>query len=68
MRWILAVKPSARCEDDSNAWGWHGNAILSSVLFERLRLIRLDEVGHWFVTGDGDPNQPGWAGGWLWQL
>ncbi|MEO0384740.1 MAG: endonuclease/exonuclease/phosphatase family protein [Pseudomonadota bacterium] len=54
--------PSERqfCDDDVNAEGWHGNAILSAAPFERLRLIRLDDHGHWFVPGDGaaDSDQP----------
>lgn len=50
----------AFCTDDVNALGWHGNAILSSVPFERLALIRLDDHGHWFSTDTGaaDPDQP----------
>lgn len=47
------------CSDDTNALGWHGNAILSSAPFEALRLIRLDDHGHWFSTASGaDPDQP----------
>lgn len=49
------------CTDDFNAAGWHGNAILSSVPFEKLALIRLDQKGHWFCTGPqsaGDTGQP----------
>ncbi len=48
------------CKDDFNTSGWHGNGILSSVPFERVGLIRLDEKGHWFVTdgGAGNPEQP----------
>ena len=49
------------CVDDFNAAGWHGNGILSAVPFERVALIRLDDVGHWFATeagGAGDPQQP----------
>ena len=48
------------CKEDFNLHGWHGNAILSSVPFERTALIRLDDHGHWFVpTGcDTDPGQP----------
>ena len=53
------------CEDDFNARGWHGNAILSKVPFERLALFRLDEDGRWFCTGPGsyaDPEQPRMGG------
>lgn len=48
------------CKDTFNAAGWHGNAILSAIPFQRLRLIRLDDHGHWFVPGtnDQDPGQP----------
>ena len=49
------------CTDDFNLRGWHGNAILSSVPFEALTLIRLDQKGHWFCTGAqsaGDTGQP----------
>ncbi len=51
----------ARCTDDFNAIGWHGNAILSSVPFEKTALFRLDEDGYWFVadgSGSGDSEQP----------
>lgn len=50
----------AFCTDDFNERGWHGNAILSSVPFERTALIRLDDHGHWFVPDSGatDPGQP----------
>ncbi|WP_439103818.1 endonuclease/exonuclease/phosphatase family protein [Celeribacter marinus] len=50
----------AFCRDDFNALGWHGNAILSSVPFERTALIRLDDHGHWFARGTAtvDPEQP----------
>jgi endonuclease/exonuclease/phosphatase family metal-dependent hydrolase len=49
----------AYCTDDVNALGWHGNAILSSVPFEAVTLIRLDDHGHWFSTDSGaDPDQP----------
>ncbi|MDO6584700.1 endonuclease/exonuclease/phosphatase family protein [Salipiger sp. 1_MG-2023] len=49
----------AFCEDDFNACGWHGNAILSKVPFERVTLIRLDDHGHWYSTDVGaDPEQP----------
>lgn len=47
----------AFCTDDFNARGWHGNAILSSVPFERVIQIRLDDHGHWFAGGN-DPEQP----------
>lgn len=47
------------CADDFNALGWHGNAILSKVPFERVTLIRLDDHGHWYATEAGaDPEQP----------
>ncbi len=50
----------AFCTDDFNELGWHGNAILSSVPFERTALIRLDDHGHWFAANSGasDPQQP----------
>ena len=51
----------AFCSDDTNQQGWHGNGILSSVPFEKLALIRLDEKGHWFsldANPDADPDQP----------
>ncbi len=50
----------AYCTSDFNECGWHGNAILSSVPFERTALIRLDDHGHWFAaeTGAADPDQP----------
>lgn len=50
----------AYCKDDFNALGWHGNAILSRVPFERTALIRLDDHGHWFASdlASGDPEQP----------
>lgn len=50
----------AFCTDDFNALGWHGNAVLSSVPFERVALFRLDDHGHWFSaeTGAADPDQP----------
>ena len=50
----------AFCVDDFNALGWHGNAILSSVPFQRTALIRLDDHGHWFAPDGGaaDPQQP----------
>lgn len=48
------------CKDDFNALGWHGNAILSAVPFERVCMIRLDDHGHWFAADSGasDPDQP----------
>ena len=48
------------CTDDHNIAGWHGNAILSTVPFDRLSLLRLDDHGHWFVPDDNaqDPGQP----------
>ncbi|CUH81941.1 endonuclease/exonuclease/phosphatase family protein [Tropicibacter naphthalenivorans] len=47
------------CDDDFNALGWHGNAILSRVPFSRVTLIRLDVHGHWFAAEAGaDPEQP----------
>ncbi|MFK7874567.1 MAG: endonuclease [Paracoccaceae bacterium] len=48
----------AYCQDDFNAEGWHGNAILSAAPFEDLRLIRLDQHGHWFCSDAVDPGQP----------
>jgi endonuclease/exonuclease/phosphatase family metal-dependent hydrolase len=54
------------CTDDFNAAGWHGNGILSSVPFTRVQMLRLDERGHWFLTGEdggsGDPDQPRMGG------
>lgn len=50
----------AFCKDDFNALGWHGNAILSAVPFEKVAMVRLDDHGHWF-SGEGgaaDPEQP----------
>ncbi|MBB3993399.1 endonuclease/exonuclease/phosphatase family metal-dependent hydrolase [Sulfitobacter undariae] len=48
------------CNDDFNALGWHGNAILSSVPFEKIAMIRLDDHGHWFASEEGnvDAQQP----------
>ena len=48
------------CKDDFNALGWHGNAVLSSVPFEKVALVRLDDHGHWFAAHSDtvDPNQP----------
>lgn len=47
------------CEDDFNARGWHGNAILSAVPFEKVVLIRLDDHGHWFTPdANADAGQP----------
>jgi endonuclease/exonuclease/phosphatase family metal-dependent hydrolase len=50
----------AFCTDDFNARGWHGNAIASSVPFLAVKLIRLDDHGHWFSSDelDADPTQP----------
>lgn len=49
----------ALCKDDHNARGWHGNAILSAVPFEKVTMIRLDDHGHWFAQGpDVDTQQP----------
>lgn len=50
----------AYCSDDFNALGWHGNAILSSVPFEKTAMIRLDHHGHWFASEDEkvDAEQP----------
>lgn len=50
----------AFCKDDFNALGWHGNAILSSVPFERTAMIRLDDHGHWFASdmANVDTEQP----------
>lgn len=48
------------CKDDTNTLGWHGNAVLSSVPFEKVGLIRLDDHGHWYQaeSGAADPDQP----------
>ena len=47
------------CEDDFNARGWHGNAILSKVPLDRVTMFRLDDHGHWFTADNGgDPGQP----------
>lgn len=50
----------AYCTDDFNAFGWHGNAILSAAPFERVAMVRLDDHGHWFTdqAGSTDPGQP----------
>lgn len=50
----------AFCTDSFNARGWHGNAILSAVPFEKVTMIRLDDHGHWFASDGGaaDPDQP----------
>lgn len=50
----------AFCTDDFNTFGWHGNAILSSVPFDAVMMVRLFDHGHWFAgTADKvDPNQP----------
>lgn len=52
--------PSERhfCEDDFNALGWHGNAILSSVPMLRVAMVRFDQSGHWFAGPQADPEQP----------
>lgn len=46
------------CQDEQNTCGFHGNAILSSVPFERVEMVRLDTDGHWFTEGAADPDQP----------
>ncbi len=47
------------CDDDFNARGWHGNAILSAVPFDKATMFRLDDHGHWFtVDAGGDAGQP----------
>ncbi|WP_460275630.1 endonuclease/exonuclease/phosphatase family protein [Celeribacter sp. ULVN23_4] len=48
------------CQDDFNALGWHGNAVLSKVPFDKVTLIRLDDHGHWFASDShaADPDQP----------
>ncbi|WP_417269454.1 endonuclease/exonuclease/phosphatase family protein [Celeribacter sp.] len=50
----------AFCTDDYNARGWHGNAILSTVAFDAVTMIRLDDHGHWFSSDelDADLSQP----------
>nr|WP_252731233.1 endonuclease/exonuclease/phosphatase family protein [Lentibacter algarum] len=50
----------AYCSDSFNALGWHGNAILSAVPFEKTAMIRLDDHGHWFANEDEnvDAQQP----------
>ncbi|SHJ25912.1 endonuclease/exonuclease/phosphatase family protein [Wenxinia saemankumensis] len=49
----------AYCTDAANALGWHGNAVLSRVPMSGVRLIRLDDHGHWFdPAGGADPDQP----------
>ena len=49
----------AFCADEFNTLGWHGNAILSAVPFERVTMIRLDDHGHWFTrNADVDAGQP----------
>ncbi|KAB2541114.1 endonuclease [Salipiger aestuarii] len=45
------------CQDEFNALGWHGNAVLSRAPFDKVTLIRLDDHGHWFSAG-ADPDQP----------
>ncbi len=47
------------CDDDFNARGWHGNAILSAVPFDKATMFRLDDHGHWFTRDSGgDAGQP----------
>jgi endonuclease/exonuclease/phosphatase family metal-dependent hydrolase len=47
------------CKDAFNALGWHGNAVLAKVPFDKATLIRLDDHGHWFSEASGaDPDQP----------
>lgn len=48
------------CAEKINAYGWHGNAVLSKVPFDKATLIRLDDHGHWFAADSGaaDPDQP----------
>lgn len=47
------------CRDDFNQHGWHGNAILSAVPFDKVAMLRLDDHGHWFSEASGaDPGQP----------
>jgi len=49
----------AFCDDDFNARGWHGNAIVSAVPFDKVTMIRLDDHGHWFTPdAGGDAGQP----------
>ncbi|SFJ38721.1 endonuclease/exonuclease/phosphatase family protein [Celeribacter neptunius] len=50
----------AFCAEKINAFGWHGNAVLSTVPFDKVTLIRLDDHGHWFASDSGasDPDQP----------
>lgn len=49
----------ALCQDDFNARGWHGNAIMSAVPFDAVTLIRLDDYGHWFTPDYGaNPHEP----------
>ncbi|MEO9896437.1 MAG: endonuclease/exonuclease/phosphatase family protein [Paracoccaceae bacterium] len=43
----------AFCSDDTNLLGWHGNAIMSSVPFDAVKLIHLDDGGFWFLTEPG---------------
>lgn len=47
------------CDDDFNERGWHGNAILSSVPFDKVTMIRLDDHGHWFIGEFGEPRVGG---------
>lgn len=47
------------CEDNFNARGWHGNAVLSKVPFDKATMFRLDDHGHWFTPDNGaDSGQP----------
>lgn len=50
----------AFCTDSFNTRGWHGNAILSTVPFQKIAMIRLDDHGHWFSSDElnADPTQP----------
>jgi endonuclease/exonuclease/phosphatase family metal-dependent hydrolase len=48
------------CQDDFNARGWHGNAILSRAPLARVSMVRLCDHGHWFSSDEmpADPEQP----------
>lgn len=47
------------CTDDYNAFGWHGNALLSRAKPLKTALVRLDDHGHWFCSEySDDPAQP----------
>lgn len=47
------------CQEDHNAAGWHGNAVLFRAAPLRLALVRLDDHGHWYRPDCGaDPGQP----------